>query len=191
MLLRSRNPTALARINTGVRVGRLIVLIGASGSGKTAVAERLEQRPPWTGHTHYFDSIGVPSAEEMASYGGGEGWQRWASQEWVRRLGDMHSPLELLEGQTRPSSLIPALAEFPGLHATILLLDCTASVRRHRLVELRGQVELANPTMDAWAAYLRGQADALGLSVIDTSDLTLDEVVAKVESAAGVGDAVA
>jgi hypothetical protein len=170
-------------------VGRLIVLIGASGSGKTSVAEKLEQRPPWTGHTHYFDSIGVPSAEEMVSYGGGEGWQRWASEIWVRRLGDLQSPLELLEGQTRPSYLVPVIAEYPDLDPTILLLDCAPAVRRHRLTEHRNQPELANPTMDTWAVYLRGQADALGLPVIDTSELTLNEVVAKVESVAGFGDA--
>jgi hypothetical protein len=28
---------------------------------------------------------------------------------------------------------------------------------------------LANPQMENWAAYLRGQADALGLDSIDTS----------------------
>jgi hypothetical protein len=167
---------------------RLVILIGASGAGKTAVAEKLEERPPWAGHTHYFDSIGVPSAREMASYGGGEGWQRWASEEWVKRLAGLESPLELLEGQTRPSFLMPELARHPDLDPTILLLDCSPAVRRHRLAKLRGQAELADPRMDAWAAYLRGQADALGLPVIDTTDLTLDEVVAEVESAVGIGD---
>jgi hypothetical protein len=28
--------------------------------------------------------------------------------------------------------------------------------------------------MDSWAAYLRGQADALNLPVIDTTDLEID-----------------
>jgi broad-specificity NMP kinase len=167
-------------------VGQLIVLIGASGSGKTAVAELLEQRSPWTGHTHYFDSIGVPSVEEMESYGGGEAWQRRASEEWVRRIARLRSPLELLEGQTRPSFLQPELMNHPDLEPTIILLDCNPSVRRHRLVELRKQGELDNSTMENWAAYLRGQADALGLPVIDTSDLTLEGVAAAVEIAAGI-----
>lgn len=167
-------------------MGRLIILIGASGSGKTAVAELLEQRPPWTGHTHYFDRIGVPSAEEMEAYGGGEAWQRWATEEWVRRMARLESPLELLEGQTRPSFLQPALANHPGLDPTIILLDCTPAVRKHRLAKLRNQDELAHATMNNWAIYLRGQADALGLPVVDTSDLTLDGVAAAVESHAGV-----
>ena len=169
-------------------MGRLIILIGASGSGKTAVAELLEQRPPWIGHTHYFDSIGIPSAEEMESCGGGEAWQLWATEEWVRRIGRLKSPLELLEGQTRPSFLQPELANHPDLDSTIILLDCRPAVRTHRLAELREQAELANPTMENWAAYLRGQADALGLPVIDTSDLNLDGVAVAVESAAGTGN---
>jgi len=167
-------------------VGRLIILIGASGSGKTAVAALLGTRPSWAGHTHYFDSIGVPSAEEMESYGGGEAWQRWATEEWVRRIATLDSPIELLEGQTRPSFLQPELAKHPGLDPTIILLDCTPAVRRHRLVELRRQSDLANPTMENWAVYLRAQADAFGLLVIDTSDLTVEEVAAAVESAAGL-----
>jgi hypothetical protein len=30
--------------------------------------------------------------------------------------------------------------------------------------------------MDAWAAYLRGQADALGLAVVDTSSRSVEQV---------------
>jgi hypothetical protein len=30
--------------------------------------------------------------------------------------------------------------------------------------------------MDAWAAYLRGQAEALGLRIIDTSRLSVERV---------------
>jgi len=30
--------------------------------------------------------------------------------------------------------------------------------------------------MDAWAVYLRGQADALGIRVLDTSDMTIEGV---------------
>jgi hypothetical protein len=30
--------------------------------------------------------------------------------------------------------------------------------------------------MDDWAVYLRGQADALGLSVVDTTQMSVDAV---------------
>jgi hypothetical protein len=46
-------------------------------------------------------------------------------------------------------------------------------VRLARLRDLRSQPELANDQMDAWAVYLRGQADALGLRVVDTSALSV------------------
>ena len=45
----------------------------------------------------------------------------------------------------------------------------------------RGQPELANPRMDCWAAYLRGQADALKLSIIDTSNDPLNKSLTKLE----------
>jgi hypothetical protein len=35
--------------------------------------------------------------------------------------------------------------------------------------------------MDSWAAYLRGQADALNLAVIDTSLLTVAEAAEQLE----------
>ena len=52
-------------LTTGVE--RLIILItGASGSGKTTVLKTLESMIP-VGQVamHYFDSLGVPSLEEM------------------------------------------------------------------------------------------------------------------------------
>ena len=39
----------------------------------------------------------------------------------------------------------------------------------------RQQPELATPEMASWQSYLRGQADALGLPVLDTSELSIEE----------------
>jgi hypothetical protein len=91
-------------------------------------------------------------------------------------------PLQLLEGQTRPSFLNAALSASSTLDPVIVLLNCSAEVRQYRLSELRSQPELANPQMEAWSAYLRGQADALGLPVIDTDELGVPEVAACVEA---------
>jgi hypothetical protein len=55
-------------------------------------------------------------------------------------------------------------------------IDCTREVRKARLVA-RGQPELATDDMHAWAAYLRGQAHALGLPVIDTSGLGIEQAI--------------
>ena len=38
----------------------------------------------------------------------------------------------------------------------------------------RLQPELATARMDNWAAYLRGEANALGLAIIDTSQLSIE-----------------
>ena len=166
---------------------RLVVLVGASGAGKSTVAEVLSQRTPWKGHTHYFDSIGVPSPEEMeARHGSGEGWQEWATRLWVDRLAATTASPELLEGQTRPHWVLEAAERHANLEAQVILLDCSSEVRRHRLVELRNRPELASPRMDTWAAYLAGQAHALGLPIIDTSASTPDEVALEVESVIGL-----
>ena len=125
---------------------RIVFLVGASGVGKTAVAEHLQAHPPWTGRTHFFDSIGVPSPEEMTEgNGGGEGWQRWATARWVDKLASQPPLIQLLEAQTRPSFINEALETHPALEAVIILLDCRREVRRHRLANLRRRPELANP----------------------------------------------
>lgn len=163
---------------------RVVFLIGASGVGKTTVASVLEGRAPWLGNTFYSDTIGVPSPEEMERWqGGGEGWQKWATEQWVTKLAGRNAPLQLLEMQTRPSFILGALETYPEIEPKILLLDCSAEVRRFRLTKLRQRPELASPRMENWAAYLRGQADTLGLPVIQTDNLTPDEVAAAVESA--------
>ena len=165
-------------------MARVEFLIGASGAGKTAVALEIERRGNWSGAVHYFDRVGVPSAEEMErDYGGGEGWQRWATKRWVAELAGNDRQLQLLEGQTRPSFILEAAAAHPALEPLIVLLDCTPEVRGQRL-DGRGQPELANHQMNTWAAYLRGQADALGLPVIDTGDLSVHEVADRVEELA-------
>jgi len=162
---------------------RIVFLIGASGVGKTAVAQLLEQKSPWINNTFYSDSIGVPTPEEMEIWpGGGEGWQQWATEHWVARLAEREEPQQLLEMQTRPSFILPAMEAAPQIDCQIILLECSSSVRAFRLTELRQQPELANSRMENWAVYLRGQADALGVQSIQTDDLTLEEVAAAVEA---------
>jgi len=63
----------------------------------------------------------------------------------------------------------------------VVLFDCSAEVRTARLCGTRGQPELATPRMDSWAAYLRGQADALGLPIVDTTKLTIEEAAQQLQ----------
>jgi hypothetical protein len=85
----------------------------------------------------------------------------------------------VLDGQARPSVARAALAEAGAAHAEIVLLDCSPAERLRRLAGPRGQPELASDQMNSWAAYLRGQADALGLPVVDTTGLPLDAVAGR------------
>jgi len=63
---------------------------------------------------------------------------------------------------------------------------CAAEERNRRLHVDRKQPELASAQMDTWAAYLKGQADALDLPIIDTTCLVpeaaLDRLVELVNS---------
>lgn len=166
---------------------RVVFLVGASGVGKTTVARVLERRAPWKGHTHYFDTIEVPSNERMeVEFGSGEEWQRWATRQWVNRLTENDGDLQLIEGQTRPSFIREAAEPHPDLDFRIILLDCTPEVRRHRLVELRQRPELATLRMDNWAAYLAGQAHALELPVLDTSHAGPEAIALEIEARIGI-----
>lgn len=155
----------------------LLVVTGASGVGKTTLVRGLERRGLPGVQCHYFDSIGVPTPEEMTrQYGGGEQWQRAMTRQWMQRLAGCTPPgsLAVLDGQVRPSEVVEALAATPIPIVEILLVDCSHRQRDHRLRTLRSQPELATTEMAAWAAYLRGQADALRLPRLDTSAATIE-----------------
>ena len=159
-----------------------LFVIGASGAGKTAAVKWLQTESGFRGACRFFDSIGVPTVEEMIEeFGSPDGWQEAATDGWVRALVDDPAELVVLEGQTR-TGFIRAAAERHGLRRwTIVLMECSSDVRRRRL-GMRGQPGLASEDMERWAAYLRGQADALGLPVIDTSELTVAEAGAELEA---------
>jgi hypothetical protein len=155
----------------------ILVVTGASGSGKTAAVRALEARAIPGVRCYHFDAVGVPPAQDRGS--GPHGWQAVTTKAWLARLAADPDGAEVyvLDGQTRPSFVLTALEGRNRALVRILLLDCTPDVRHARLVGPRKQPELSDSRMDCWAAYLRGQADALDLPVIDTSELEIDAVV--------------
>jgi hypothetical protein len=162
----------------------VLVVIGASGAGKTATVRALEARAIPGVRCFYFDSIGVPTPDVMErDYGGGEKWQASATADWLARLSSLSDDVRVavLDGQTRPSFVFEAAGRGAPRRAQVVLLDCSSEVRAARLRGPRQQPELANTRMDQWAAYLRGQADALGLPVIETSLLTVGEAARRLE----------
>jgi hypothetical protein len=161
-----------------VSVLHILVVTGASGAGKTATVRVLDARGIPGVRCFYFDSIGVPTAEVMQrTYGGGEEWQAAATAAWLAQLSGLPDDVRVavLDGQTRPSFALGAASQPAPRTVTALLLDCAADIRAARLCGPRQQPELATGQMDQWAAYLRGQADALHLRVIDTTALTVEE----------------
>jgi len=65
----------------------ILVVTGASGAGKSTLVRALDALVlPGVG-CYEFDTIGIPSAAEIATRcGSGEAFQAWALDEWVRRL---------------------------------------------------------------------------------------------------------
>jgi len=161
----------------------ILVVAGASGVGKTATVQAIAARSMPGVSCFHSDSIGVPSPEVMAEeFGGPESWQRDATGRWITWLValDDSTRIAVLDGQTRPSFVEEAMRRAAvgsaAIRHQIVLLDCDPEVRARRLAGPRQQPELNSSRMDNWAAYLRGQADALNLPVVDTTKQTVDQV---------------
>ena len=153
-------------------------MTGASGAGKTTLVRELEQRALAGVRCYYFDSVGVPSPETMAAqFGSGSAWQEAMTRHWVARLAANADGAQVvvLDGQVRPSFVRSAFTEAGVSKGQIVLVDCDHDVREGRLRGARNQPGLASRDMAAWAAYLRGQADALGLPIVDTTTATVTD----------------
>lgn len=162
---------------------RFVILIGASGSGKTAIANAIEHRPGHHVQVVHFDEIGVPGVDRMiADHGSGEAWQRAKTFEWMAKLAPISGSGHglLFEGQTRLSFLAEA-AQAAGVTAyTPILIDCDDETRSRRLRLDRGQPDLADDTMMNWASYLRRDARKRRCDILDTSGIDLEQSVAYV-----------
>jgi RNase adaptor protein for sRNA GlmZ degradation len=158
----------------------VLVVTGASGAGKTALLRELAaDAQPGVGYYH-FDSIGIPSLDQMmASHGSPQAWQVAAIHQWISALAaNRHADrVAVLEGQMRPTVVQQALEEHGIRVSRIVLIDCATEVRDRRLREARRQPELSTAQMTAWGAYLRGQADALGIPVLNTTGRAIADAV--------------
>ncbi len=162
---------------------RLIILTGASGSGKTAIANAIEMERPGLAEVLHFDRIGVPSSDAMvAGWGSVEAWQRAITLEWLARISAMSKrdrPV-LFEGQMRLAFVREGLLSAGLTCARVILVDCDDTTRAQRLAVDRSQPELASPTMMNWAAYLRREAKEATCDVLDTTGISLKDSVEQV-----------
>jgi energy-coupling factor transporter ATP-binding protein EcfA2 len=151
-----------------------VILTGASGSGKTTIAEAVAARYGEQVEVYHFDSIGVPPPGQMiANYGSGEAWQRAMTYEWIKRVAA--TPLigrrVLLEGQMRLSFVIEATTAL-GI-SDYVLITCGLRRRNQDQTSFVGQVSerFGNTDDDelgeifAW----RSQANTLHNSEYSTS----------------------
>lgn len=166
----------------------MLVVTGASGAGKSTLVRALAALDLPGLRCYEFDAIGIPSEEDItARFGGGEAFQAWALDAWVARLARNEDRVAtaVLDAQVRPKAAYDALARHGLTCGAVVLVDCAYTERNMRLREVRGQPELATAQMDTWAAYLRGQADALNLRVIDTTGASIAAGVAALQEALG------
>ena len=165
--------------------GPFVVLTGASGVGKTTIALEIENS-----HPAYLvfraDTIGVPSAEVMATYGPGHepggAWQRATTLRWMERIAPLLAsgrPV-LFEGQMRIAFIREALAEQKITHARVILVECDDATRCDRLTHHRLQPELANESMAGWSRYLHQEAIKSGYEILDTGTTAIAESVHRI-----------
>jgi dephospho-CoA kinase len=160
---------------------KLFFLIGASGSGKTTATKELERRGISRFKILYFDSIGVPSIEEMEEkYDGPEEWQKIKTIEWVQIIKRDFLPNihVLFDGQTRPSFIENACHENGIKEFEVILFDCSDDERKRRLVT-RDQANLADENMMNWAKFLRKECQNRGCLIIDNTTMQIEETASQ------------
>ena len=161
------------------RAPAILVLTGASGAGKTSLILKLNELAIPGVKGINCDRVTIESDETADAADRQADILRY----WISHVSEPESGIELavLDTQIRPHRALEVLSQAAVEYAQIVLVDCDPVKRNERLHVDRGQPELANPQMDCWAAYLRGQADALKLAVIDTSNDSLDQSLIELE----------
>ncbi len=161
---------------------KLIFINGASGTGKTTAVKAIDAKHLPGILFHYFDSIGIPSTEEMiVECGSIEEWQRQRTIDWVKQISRNPEPVQVIDGQVRHSFIDEACALAGIKNYSIITFVCADNVRDKRVIA-RGQPELANPDMANWNRYLEAEANKRGNVLIDTSDYEVGRAARELEA---------
>lgn len=169
--------------NNFYRQGPFIIFIsGASGSGKTTLMTDLyyelnDANIPCL----HFDDVGIPSEQKMvAEYGSTNAWQEAMLDQWISKIKTHYQDKQLvfIEGQVNLEYLVAAFKKFNIGRYQIILAHCDCATRHQRLKQNRKQPELANVKMDDWAEYLKNQAIAMQVTILDTTALDRSAMLA-------------
>ena len=154
----------------------IVFLTGASGVGKTTIVNELDRNSMTSKYDCYhFDSIGVPSMEEMREI---EDWQKKTTYQWIDRLlAKNQSGTIVIEGSVNISFILSGFDRHGFKDFLILLIDCDEESMIDRLKE-RNQPELANDDMKRWLSFLRKQSLDLSIPRINTSKVNLQTTMA-------------
>lgn len=159
-------------------MNKIYFLIGASGSGKSTILNASKNQIENQFDILHFDSIGVPSFDEMKEqFGSIEEWQRVKTIEWIEEIKKRYLSKRsvILDAQTRPSFIKEGCLKI-DVDSEIILFDCSDDERKIRLIH-RHQEELADQNMMNWAAFLRKECKSLGYTILDNTQMTVQESV--------------
>lgn len=161
---------------------KIYFITGASGTGKSTMVDALRKtHGDWI--FYQFDSMGIPSSEKMIEECGSvEKWQMKRTEQWIGHILDKsHENTVVFEGQVDISFIHQAFQKNNYKNYEIILLDCNRDEMNRRLVQ-RNQPELQSEQMDNWLSYLRNQAKEQNIRIIDSSERTIEEIAAYIES---------
>lgn len=147
----------------------IIIISGASGSGKTTILKAIELKLPKNNISiNYFDDIGIPSHETMLKeYGSGGKWQKAMLGKWFEKLSKIEDKQYIfLEGSFYPEYALPFIKD----KYILICIHAEREKREKRLISERKQPELANQDMENYAQVLKNRTLELGGMVIDSTN---------------------
>jgi len=162
---------------------KLIFILGASGSGKTSNVKNIESKNSDKYFFAYFDQQGVPSEKEVIERYGD--WEKWGIQrinEWINKIKEdyIENRVTIFDVQNKPENIENVCKEFGISNYNVILLDCSDNERKSRLMQ-RNQPHLINDSLFIWAQFLRDEASLKGYTIIDNTDLSMEEGFKKIE----------
>ena len=148
----------------------ILFLNGASGAGKTTIAEKLS-----CSSVHWLHPDGLWETPKMD--------QRELTLKAVQEaiLNHQCSDFVVIDSQLRHHFMLEAFRASSVNRGNQILLHCKESVRKQRLTN-RGWESSRIDQMEKWAQYLHRESIEVGNVIIDTAENTIDEVVVAVKS---------